>query len=207
MRLFRAIPFLVSGTAALALAGCLSTPTVHSTRYYTLTPAIEMGNATASGKTLGVRPIVSARPYKLEVAYTAEPNRLAYFTHAEWAEAPATVVDRALTDALLASGQFRDVGEAGDMTRPDYVMTGELRRFDADFTGDAPRVVVEADLVVREATGPGTLWQGHLVAESPIAGPEVTPTGSDAQLAAIASALAEAVSTLVQEACAGIQHP
>ncbi len=192
--LLRSIPLM--GLLALA-TGCLSTPTIAPTQYYTLNVETRVTGGTPTSKTLGIRPLASARPYKLEIAYTAEPNRLSYFPRAEWAEAPSIVINRALKDSIRALGAFVDVGDAADMVRPDYILTGELRRFEADYTGTEPRVVVEVALAIRSTSGPGTLWEGLANAEAPL-----PPNDSSTEhVAAVAQAMSEAVSMLIERVC------
>lgn len=196
----------ILGCFALALAGCLSTPVVTPIRYYTVRPEISVAPAESSGTTLGIRPLASARPYKVEIAYTAEPNRLAYFPRAEWAETPAAVLDRALLQGIQQLGRFRDAGNAAVMARPDYMLTGELVRFEADFTGEAPEAVVEVHLVVREGGGVANTWEGQLLASVPLDGANPAPPVSDTALARLAQAMSEAVAAIVADACEGLRQ-
>ena len=188
------------GGVPLLLAGCLSTPTITPARYYTLNIDARPEPAPPSDRTLGIRPLAGARPYKLDVAYKSGANRLEYFTHAEWAETPPAVVGRALTDGIRATGMFKDVGDAADMSRPDYILTGELRRFEADYTVSPPSAVVELSVAIRPTTLTGTFWEGLVRADSPIAGLEMEKNAD-----AIASAMAEAVSALILDVCARIR--
>lgn len=190
----------------LLLSGCLTTATIVPTRYFTLAPDVHVESLAPSGKSLGIRPLVGARPYKLEMAYAEEANRLAYFQRAEWAELPPLMVNRALTDALANLNRFSDVGDAANMARPDYILTGELRRFEADYTGGLPRAVVELTAVVRDLVADTALWQGHLTVEVPLeGGAALSPNrNSDESLAAVAQGLSDAVSKLVGQICTEI---
>jgi len=189
--------------ASFLVAGCLSTPSITSTRFYTLEVAPQTAQGEPLGKTLGVRPLSSARPYKLEIAYKNESNRLAYFPRVEWAESPATVVNRALADSLRDLGLFDDVGDAADMVRPDYILTGELRRFDADYTLSSPRAVVEVSISIRSTARPGTLWEGLVKADAPLAPFDNDLSATD--VAPIAKAMSDAVTTLVESVCAELK--
>lgn len=188
----------------LALAGCLSTPSVVPTRYYTLHIEAPLEAGLSTGKSLGIRPLTSARPYKLEIAYKAESHRLAYFSRAEWADTPATAVNRALTDAIRSLEVFSDVGDAADMVRPDYILTGELRRFEADYTTESPHAVVELSLAIRDSMGQGAFWEGLLSAHTPL--PPGLPDGSPSNVDAIAAAMSAAVSTLIVDCCIQIRQ-
>jgi ABC-type uncharacterized transport system auxiliary subunit len=184
----------------ILLAGCLTPAAIEPTRYYTVSPApVEPGDA-ASSKSLGIRPLIAAKPYKLEIAYRAETNRLAYFPQAEWAELPATMVIRAIADSIARNRLFADVGEATAMARPDFVFTGELRRFEADYTGDTPEFVLAISASIR-ATGSGEgLWQEQIEVRVPLNDTEEEGITSDT-LTDIARAASEAVGQLALEVC------
>lgn len=182
------------------LAGCLSSGPIEPTRYFTIAPEFPIEAGAPGGKSLGIRPLVGARPYKLEIAYTKEPNRLAYYPRAAWAELPATMVNRALTDALLRTKAFSDVGDAANMNRPDYILTGELRRFEADFTGEQPVAVVALSADVRGTGNGENVWQGHFTIAVPLETSVVSgeePLASDGAVTAVAQGLSKAVAELV----------
>lgn len=145
----------------LLLTGCLSAPTIERTRYYTITPKIEVEQTASTAFTLGVRPLFTSRTYGPAMAYLDQGNLLAYRQHNEWAESPAAVVTRAVVDGLAASGRFADVGNAADMVRPDFILTGELRIYQENRT-ELPAC---AELEVRLEMRP-TLAQGVLYAET-----------------------------------------
>lgn len=192
-------PWMGAALVVTLLAGCLSAGPIVPTRYFTITPDVSIEAGTPGNKTIGIRPLVGARPYKLEIAYTREPNRLAYFARAEWADLPATMVTRALADAITSTNAFVDVGDAANMTRPDYILTGELRRFEADFTAEEPEAVVELIAAVRNSNAGEQVWQGHITIAVPLAVPDAAGENpnSDESLAAVAQSLSEAVAQLV----------
>ncbi|MCF6284621.1 MAG: ABC-type transport auxiliary lipoprotein family protein [Candidatus Hydrogenedentes bacterium] len=189
---------------ATLLAGCLTPAAIEPTRYYTLSPTpVETGDV-ASSKSLGIRPLIAAKPYKLEIAYRAETNRLAYFPQSEWAELPATMVIRAIADSIACNRLFADVGEATAMARPDFVFTGELRRFEADYAGDTPEFVLSISASIR-ATGSGEgLWQDLIEVRVPLSGTAAEEITDDT-LTDIARAASEAVSQLALEVCTRIR--
>lgn len=188
--------------APICLAGCLTTPTVEPLRYYTLTPELPSVSGVPADATLGIRPIVGARPYRVEMAYTASENQIAYFRRGEWAESPAVMLNRTLTDAIEATGIFRDVGDAANMARPDYILTGELRRFEADYTADTPQATVEASFAIRKAAGQEALWNGVLRASAPLSHTVAAgKSANDDVLADVTRAMSAAVSRLVTEMC------
>lgn len=190
---------------SIALTGCLTASTIAAARYYTITPAPAIETLESSGKPLGVRPLIGAKPYKLAIAYTAADNRLAYYQNAEWADLPATMLNRALMDGLIKLEAFSEVDDAANMNRPAFILTGELRRFEADYNRETPAAVVEMLAIVRNVETGASLWQGYVSAETPL---PVTEVGanlhSDASLAAVAEAMTASVSSVVEQACAKI---
>lgn len=191
----------------LALSGCLTGGTIQAMRYYTVAPKPVITPGANTGKSLGVRPLIGAKPYKAAIAFAAEDNRLGYYQNAEWADLPATTVNRALVDGLIQLGAFSEVDDAANMSRPDLILTGELRRYEADFTRETPAAVVEVSCTLRDQISGASLWQGYQRAETPLA---LEATGesrhSDAALAAVATAMEQSVAALVTattEAIAG----
>lgn len=179
---------------ALLLAGCISkeyTPI----RHFVVMPEVEVERAPAGGETLGYRPIEAALPYRLPMAYLAENHELRYHDRAQWADYPAEILTRAIEDALKAANRFADVGDAGRMARPDYLLTGVLRRFEEDRTVDPPEAVAEVRLELREARGPEVLWDGLLRARVPVEGEDPGD---------VAAAMSRAVAQIAGEAAAAI---
>lgn len=201
----RAILLSMTFAMSIALEGCLSASTITPTRYYTVTasPAVEAKAST--GKSLGIRPLIGAKPYKLAIAYTAADNRLAYFLNAEWADLPATVMNRCMTDGLTRLGAFSEVDDAANIARPALILTGELRRFEADYNRENPVVIVEVSCIVRDTESDNAVWQGYLTAETPLpASARGTGMHSDENLAAVAEAMGQSVGSVVEQACKAI---
>lgn len=186
----------------LTASGCLTASTISAARFYTITPSPTVAPMASSGKSLGIRPLIGAKPYKLAIAYTNADNRLAYFQNAEWADLPATMLNRSLSDGLIKLGAFSEVDDAANMNRPNLILTGELRRFEADYNRETPAAIVEMSCIVRDVESGASLWQGYVSAETPLPPSEETANlHSDASLASVAEAMTVSVSKVVQEAC------
>jgi ABC-type uncharacterized transport system auxiliary subunit len=171
------------------LAGCLTPATLQQQQQFLLNPQFEVPAASAvANVAVGVRPVVAARPYALSMLRTDADGALVPYTGATWAEPPADSLTRALRDALAHSGRFADVGDAAEMARPDYILTGALRRFDEDRASGAPQALIEARFELREARGPKHIWAETLTARAPI-----TEEKPAAHAAAMEAALADLV--------------
>ena len=197
------ITLLIAVVVATAtLGGCLTSTTISPARYYTIQPSVVIEPLASSEKSLGIRPLLGAKPYKLAIAYTNADNRLAYFQNAEWADLPATMLNRALTDGLIRLGAFSQVDDAANMNRPNLILTGELRRFEADYNRETPAAVVEMICTVRDVESDTSVWQGYVTAETPLpAATEGASLSADARLATVADAMSTSVSTVVKQAC------
>ena len=139
-------------------AGCLHTPEVERTRYYSVSPSVGAVQAERTDWTLGIRPMFASRAYGLQMAFLDDSYQIGYRSRDEWAEPPAHVVTRAVADALAATGRFADVGNAADMTRPDLLLTGELRLFHENRTLEPASSEVEVRVELRFSMAPGSLW-------------------------------------------------
>jgi len=189
-RLFlSAIAVLAAG--AIVFSGCLSAGKVKPVHYYFLAPPLKVEDRTPSNDTLGVRPLNTALPLERRMAYRAEGAKVGY-RNSEWADRPGDAATRALLDALAASGRFRDVGMAGEMARPDLVLTGELRRFYENRTVSPATAEVEIRLELRRARDNGGVWSKTLHVEKPVEGEDAS-----AFAAAMSQALGELISTAV----------
>ncbi len=189
-------------TTTATICGCLTATTISPARYYTITPVTTVKPIASSGRSLGIRPLIGAKPYKLAVAYTAENNRIAYFQNAEWADLPATMVNRALTDGLIKLEGFSEVDDAANIARPNFILTGELRRFEADYNRETPAVIVEIICIIRDTESGASLWQGYVTGETPL--PQVNDgesLHSDASLAEVAEAMSASVASVVTQTC------
>ena len=184
------------GIVTLA-AGCLVGRSYTPIIRYAVDPGVAVEHAESTSRTLGVRPLTPARPYtKAKIIYRTDDYELGQYDCAEWAELPCDVVTRALIDALVASNRFNDVGNALDMTAPDLVLTGQLRRFDEirSATGER-KALCEMRLELRKGGEQGVLWAETLSAEAPIEGHGV---------AALPPAMGRAVGEIILRAVAGI---
>jgi len=180
---------------ALLLAGCLTAGPITATHYYAIDPQLSVAQAQPLDKTLGVRPFTVARPYGLAMAFLDTGHRIGYREHLEWAEKPEDMLTRAVTDAIIATGRFSDVGNAAEMARPDFMLTGHLRKFHENRTVAPAQAAIEIRLELREARGAKALWAATLTSEVPL---------EDDRAATLAAAMSEAAAQIAQHAATAI---
>ena len=175
---------------AVIAAGC-ATPAIMRPTRYALDTRVEVTPASAAEQTLGVRPLEPARPYQQKIAHRKSAFELANYDTIEWAEMPRDAVTRALMDALVATHRFKDVGEPGDMTMADLLLTGQLRRFEENQTTDPWTAECEVRLELRETQSTRAVWAATLSAKEPLANNDP---------AALPAAMSRAVQKVVKEA-------
>jgi cholesterol transport system auxiliary component len=148
---------LASGalTAALGLAGCGSAPPAQPDRFYSLepaalegpagppTPSIVMVNDLAARGLLGGRQIV----YRTR----EQPLVVDRYDRLLWAEPPTRALAQNLVNGLRAAQVFAFVAIPADRVRADYLLGGEVERFEHLPTDQPPRVVGTMNLALVRA--------------------------------------------------------
>ena len=187
---------LAACAVAVALSGCLGPREVVGPKTFVIRPAATVQKCPAAlAATLGVRDFSALQQYDRRMAVLEPDYRLGTRPNDTWAETPAAALTRCVTDALVASARFADVGNAFDMARPDTVMTGEVRAFHENRTVTPPVAELELRVELREARSPKVIWAGTLHETEPIAG-ESSAAFAVAMNAAVERLCAKIASTL-----------
>lgn len=129
----------------------MTTRKIEPLSYYTITPNIQVEIGETTTATLGIRPLLSARHYNLAMAYQRDDHILEYRHNAQWAEQPSATITRAIRDTLIATNRFADVGLATEMARPDFLLTGEVRKFHEHITNATSSAELEVRIEIRRA--------------------------------------------------------
>lgn len=135
------------------------------------------------------------------IVYREADNELGQYEDVEWAELPRDAVVRALLDAVIATGRFADAGLATNMTKPNLILTGQLRKFDLDRTAKPWTAVCEVRLELRETFGPALLYGETITATQPLDENEVSAL-PPAMSAAVAQAIQRAATEIAEEVTA-----
>ena len=151
----------------LLSAGCIGLNKPAPPLRYVIDQKPQIAQAENTSKTLAVRPLEPARPYKQNVVYR-EGAEMGIYTLIEWSELPSDVATRALIDALSASGRFKDAAKAIDLGVPDLILTGQLRKFDLLRDTTPWTAVCEIRLELRQGAGRDLVWAKTLTASEPL---------------------------------------
>jgi ABC-type uncharacterized transport system auxiliary subunit len=182
--------------AALALAGCLTPQDYTPVAQYTIAPDLSgVAEENGTDATLGIRRFSAAQPLKRDIFYRDPDLRVGNLLDAQWAENPADLMTRFVFDAAMRSGRFKDVGLATDIAPPTYLLTGDLRRFDLDRTGETWAAVCQVHFELRTVSDRAAAWSETLTASVPLARNEV---------GALPQAMSAAASDVIQTALESI---
>lgn len=161
-------------TLGLALAGCGSGKPVRPDRFYALepvpiegpagppAPAILMVNDLAARGFLGGRQIVY-RTREAPLTVDRYPDLL-------WAEPPNRAIAQSLANGIRAGGVFEFVVIPADRARADYLLGGEVERFEHRPTDRPPRVVAAVNLALVRANDRGSMASRQYGGEEPVDG-------------------------------------
>jgi len=180
----------------LIAAGCATARLVETTRYV-LDVSVDVPKAATVDQSLGIRTIEPARPYKQKVVYRDAGFVLGSYDIIEWAEMPSDVITRVLTDALIATGRFRDVGDAVNLALPEFMLTGQLRKFDEVHTTDPWTAECEVRLELRGVQDAKAVWAATLSAKEPLERNDTSalPPAMNRAIAKIVQQAAEQIAT------------
>ena len=99
----------------------------------------------ASDWQLSISPPVGARSIdSFRIAVRPTPNELQVYRGAAWAKVPTDMLQDALLRALEDSGKLPSIARQGAGIGADYKLAIDLRRFEADYAGNAvPAATIE----------------------------------------------------------------
>ncbi|WP_242096002.1 MULTISPECIES: ABC-type transport auxiliary lipoprotein family protein [unclassified Sphingomonas] len=143
-------PFLL--LAALPLAGCISFAAKPPPSLLTLSAdaSVPVGQDQSSGTAKSVTIQVPSVPQSLATARVpvqATPTSIAYVKNALWAEPPARLFARLLSDTMTARTGRVVLSGAQSTIDPGARLSGELRSFGLDAATQSAVVVFDASLI------------------------------------------------------------
>ncbi|MGU3391638.1 ABC-type transport auxiliary lipoprotein family protein [Sphingomonas sp. M1A8_2b] len=137
--------------AMLPLAGCISFGAKPPPTLLTLTSASSVpvgqtqNSATANSITIQV-PVVPQSLATARVPVQATPTSIAYVTDAQWAEPPARLFARLVSDTVAARTGYVVLSTAQSIGDPGAQLGGELRNFGLNATSREAVVTFDASL-------------------------------------------------------------
>ncbi|NBC14853.1 MAG: hypothetical protein GVY09_16275 [Gammaproteobacteria bacterium] len=183
----RLAPLLVGCLACTVLAGCGGGERVRDL-FFSLRPEVSVPpSARPIPGTLRVTPI-AARGFlaggRIVYRTAEEPLQVQRYGQLLWEEVPARALADALAAALRAAGVFEHVITAGDPARADFLLTGELERFEHRPTDMPPHVLGQLSLTLVRGKGRQVLVAKTYSAEEPVSVGPADRTTPEAIIAA-----------------------
>ncbi len=183
-------------TMALGLSGCLTPQDYTPLAQYTIQPDFNAIPRSKPAKiSLGIRRFSAAQPLKRDIFYRDPELRVGNLLDAQWAEFPADMMTRYIFDAATASERFDDVGLATDVSRPTFILTGDVRRFDLNREQDPWRADCEVHFELRTVQNSSAVWSDTLLASVPM---------TENKIPALPIAMSEAAALVIQHAVGAI---
>jgi len=121
------------------------------------------------------RPEASRIVGTTRIAVRPDPGELQVYKGALWAKAPDEQLQDALLRELEASGKLRAVARQGSGMSADHRIELDLRRFDADYAGNAaPAATIEvAAMLLDNGDGRGVIASRTFTQAVPAAGTDI----------------------------------
>lgn len=117
------------------------------------------------------RPEASRIVGTTRIAVRPEPGEVQVYKGALWAKAPDEQLQDALLRELEASGKLRAVARQGSGMSADHRLELDLRRFDADYAGNAvPSATVEVGAMLLGDDNRGVIASRNFIQAVPAAG-------------------------------------
>jgi cholesterol transport system auxiliary component len=125
-------------TLFLILAGCgtISIPGTKGTvNLYNLTPKNTFNENLpyANWKLIVEEPITSGGLDSKRIALHPQPTEVKYFADARWTERAPEMIQTLLIESFTNSDRIATVGRNSASLRPDFILKGELREFQAEY--------------------------------------------------------------------------
>ena len=167
-------PAAAALAAALLLGGCGASEPVKPDRFYSLgavpqrtaatvpAPAILLVNSLAAQGFLGGRQIV----YRTRES----PLVVQRYEDLLWEDPPSRAIAAALVEALRAAKVFQFVVIPADRARADFLLGGEVERFEHLPTEQPPRVSASFTLTLVRANDRGSIANRRYSGEEPVDG-------------------------------------
>ena len=141
----RLVPLFAGALAACVTGACADFHSKQAAiQVYTLEPSFAAalaGTAAATATLQVARPLAAPGLDTDGIALQRDGQRLDYYAASRWAAPLPEIVQSQAIAALRASGKFRSVQPEGAAFAADLVLQLEIRRCQADYSGDGPPTV------------------------------------------------------------------
>ncbi len=158
----------------LSLLGCGSSAPLRPERFYSLDPPTQQGPvgkpapAILLVNDLGARGFLGGR--QIVFRTREEPLVAQRYDWLLWEDPPTRALAAALVKAVRAAAVFRFVVIPEDRARADYLLGGEVERFEHRPTDQPPRVAASFTLALVRASDRGSMTSRRYSGEEPVEG-------------------------------------
>jgi len=203
-------PIIWLSAAGMLLHGCgslIGQPAAEITYYQLDYPAPRPASSAPVAQTIMIWPIRIAAEYDRDaLVYRDEHHRAGLYAYDQWIASPAKQMTEKLVRDFEAARIFQAVCIAGTFQKPDYALYGNIRelgeRRENDARFGAATVSFTLTHVRTEAATPSVVFQREYVRRV-----QCADASRPALVAALCTAVQQAVSNLVGDVRAAVQTP
>lgn len=165
-------PAIAALLSALLLAACGTAEPIRQDTFYSLEPAPVEGPrgapvpAILQVNDLAARGFLGGRQIVHRTKET--PQVVQRYDNLLWEEPPSRAIAQALVGGLRAAAVFRFVVIPADRARPDYLLGGEVARFEHRPTDNPPSVAVTINLALVRADDRSSMASRQYSGEEPV---------------------------------------
>lgn len=161
--------------ASVLLTACGAPEPAQRDRFYTLSPRVPGVGATAAPlratllvNDLAARGFLGGRQVVFRTR--EQPLEVQRYNLLLWEEPPGRAIARDLAGALRTAGLFEFVITPAQRTRTDYILGGELDRFEHLPTASPPQVVADFSLTLMGSADRRSLFSRRYLSQEPTQG-------------------------------------
>ncbi len=157
---------------AVPLAGCGGGEPLRPDRFYRLDPVPLAEPAGPPSEAILLVHDLAARGFlggrRIVFRTREEPLVVQRYENLLWEDPPPRAVAHALVRAIRAAGVFRQVVIPADRARADFLLGGEVQRFEHLPTDDPPRVAIGVNLALVRANDRSSMVSREYAGEEPL---------------------------------------
>ncbi|EXJ17179.1 ABC-type transport auxiliary lipoprotein family protein [Imhoffiella purpurea] len=167
-----ALALVFAAVFALLAGGCGSAPPIEPDHYFVLDPALSIWPAPRQVPAILLVNDLAARGFLggREIVYRTRgrPLMVERYRTELWAEPVSGAMVHVLVGAIRQAGLFRYVAIPADRVRADYLLNGEVERFEHWPTDTPPRVAATLNLSLVAESDRRSLWARQYQGEEPV---------------------------------------
>lgn len=179
MNVYAKPPALLAAAAALLLSACSVLGSSQRDPVTIYAPQVDVRTDPAwprvEWQLAVVKPTAARLVDSPRIAVRPVPGEIQVYKGASWSQPPTDLIESMLLQAFEDSGKIPSVARSGSGIRADYRLILDLRRFEADYAGQAlPSAVIELNAKLLHVTQQRVVASRTFLGSRPAGGVDVS---------------------------------